>query len=162
VLLGAGRGTVAAAPIEQNPLVSTYRFVPVNLAANNPKVGLRWDGPNQSAPLTLQGTGRLTFGLTDNIASAASVFAYLYDVNAAGMGTLMSVTPFSVTGLTEKTSKYVSMSLSPAAWTVPAGDHVSLIIGAEDAKWTSVGQAGAVLGVLSTPTQPATLTLPTT
>jgi len=158
-LLGAGRVTGVGAPVEQSPLVSTYHFAVANLQAVSPVVTLRWDLAAEKKARIVQGTGKLSFGLTGN-GSAGSVFAYVYDVNPAGLGTLMSVTPLSVTGLSKTTPRYVSMSLTPTAWTVPAGDHVSLVLSATDGKWTSRGQVGGVLGVTSTPSHPAQLTLP--
>lgn len=158
-LLGAGPATGVSAPLEQSPLVSTYRFPVANLKTVNPVVGLRWDLPAQTSPRVVQGTAQLSFAMTGN-APAASVFAYLYDVNPAGVATLMSVTPLSLNDLSKTTPKHVSMAFTPTAWTVAKGDHVSVVLTARDPKWTSLGKAGEVVGVASTPSHPAQLTLP--
>lgn len=160
VLLGAGRPTVAAAPLEQLTLTQPYRFASTNLSSVDPLVGLRWDEPAVSAPLVLQGSARVTFALTGN-EPAGSVFAYLYDVSPSGAATLITVAPDSLTGLSKNSARGVTILLTPTAWTVPAGDHVALVLGAGDAKWTSLGQVGGVLGVSSSSAHPATLTLPT-
>jgi len=158
-LLGAGRATGVGAPLEQSPLVSTYHFATANMEAINPVVGLRWDLAAEKKPRVVEGTGQVSFGLPGN-EPAASVFAYLYDVTPSGAATLISVTPLSVTGLSTTTPKYVTMSFTPTAWTVQPGDHVSAVLTATDAKWTSQGKVGAVVGVTSTPSHPARLTLP--
>lgn len=158
-LLGAGQQTVANAPVEDINLLRPYTFPVVNLATISPMVGLRWDEPVQSSPRLVQGTGQLTFGLTGNEPSG-SVFAYLYDVSPHGGATLMSVTPYSATGLSGTTPRQVSFALRPTVWTVPSGDHLSLVLTAADPKWTAAGRVGGILGVTSTPAGPAKLALP--
>ena len=157
--LGAGRISVVGAPLEQLTLDSPYRFTSVDLATLNPLYDLRWDEPVATSPQVIQGNSVVTLGLLAN-KSTASLFAYLYDVSPSGFGTMISATPLSVTGLSETVPKTVSLTPVPSAWTIPAGDHVALIVGGSDAKWTSISQVGEVLAVHASPSQPATLTLP--
>ena len=155
-LIAAGHDTGAASPLEDLNLASPYSFATADLSKLDARTALHWDGAVLTSPQKLQGSGTLTVSLTGT-ASTSSFFAYLYDVKPSGVGTLMSVTPDTVTGLDRTSAKSVSLSLVPIDWTVPAGDHVTLVIDTDDAKWTSQAPAGSTLGISA----PSSLTLPT-
>ena len=154
--VAAGHDSLAASPYEDLDLVAPYRFTTVDLTGINPLAGLRWDEPAVSSPLVVQGTPSLSVSVTST-APTSTFFAYLYDVKPSGQGTLISVTPDTVTGLSRTSPTSVTLSLVPMAWTVPAGDHVSLVIDTVDTRWTTQAAVGTALGIGS----PSTLTLPT-
>ena len=156
--IGAGVATAAdAPPLLTNPL-ATFRFTTTNLTTLDPAHSDQWAGPTLTSPLTI--TGEPMVQLTVSDTSPRTGFAlYLYDVNAAGTGTLIDAMPATVTGAT--TAKTVNLHFDPMNWTVPADDHLGLVIDTIDRRWALVNKAGSSLTVASTSSAPAYLSMPT-
>jgi hypothetical protein len=97
----------------------------------------------------------------DAAAPSATFFAYLYDMSPAGVGRLMSVTPYTATGLTAGRPTTITLSLNPTSFTLRAGDHVALAIDTVDPRYHAVNRPGSTLTFSSSSADPALITLPT-
>ncbi|WP_338180055.1 alpha/beta fold hydrolase [Jatrophihabitans sp.] len=154
-LIATGIDTQAHTAPETVNLTAPYRFATANVAGIPTTSGLRWSSPEVTAPQTISGTPKLTMSVASTGASA-TFFAYLYDVSGTGLGTLMSTTPETITGLASGTPRSVSLDLTPVAWTLAAGHHLALVVDTVDARWSTRNAAGTTLAFSS----PAALSLP--
>jgi hypothetical protein len=68
-----------------------------------------------------------------------SLFAYLYDVDALGIGSLISHKPFTLRGATPGKHCRSTSGWRRRAWEVPAGHHLVLVIDTVDPRY--LGQA---------------------
>ncbi|MDT4931380.1 MAG: hypothetical protein QOF92_4247 [Pseudonocardiales bacterium] len=157
---GLTTGTDSAATSGQ-PLVFSglYQVPHAQLATMPTGQAFVWSGPAVTSPTLVSGTSSLHVSMASS-GPSVTVFAYLYDVGASGTGQLMSVTPFTATGLTPDTAHAVTISLQPTSWTLPAGDHLELIVDTVDLRYHSAAPAGSTLTVTSTASHPATLQVP--
>jgi putative CocE/NonD family hydrolase len=160
VNIDAGALIQAQSEPETRDLTVPYQFATANIDSIPTSAGLRWSSPALASALTVSGTSSVTLDVACT-ASTASFFVYLYDVAPTGVGKLMSVTPDTVTHLDPGTPRVVSLSLTPTSWTVPAGDHVALVLGTVDARWGSQNTPASTLTVSSSASSTAELSLPT-
>ncbi len=154
-----GTPTLATTPPIQIG-VATYRpatGVPVStLPANGAGV---WTGPTLTQGASIDGTPSLHMTVTPSTANA-TMFSYLYDVNANGLGTLITSAPYSLTDVTPGAAQIVDVALRPISWTVPAGHHLAFVVDTFDRRFTALGAVGRPL-VLSSPVgDPSRLTVP--
>jgi putative CocE/NonD family hydrolase len=119
--------------------------------------GVFWTGDPVPDSTVLDGVGRVSF-LVSSSTGTASLFAYLYDVDADGVSSLMSVTPYTVTGAT--VAKKVAFDLGPIGWTLAKGHRIGLVVDTADERWTSVSVPGSTVRISSAAAAPATLSLP--
>jgi predicted acyl esterase len=108
-----------------------------------------WDGPVYRSPATVVGKPRLSATVTSS-RSDTTLMAYLYDVNAAGVGALITHKPYTIRGT--KSAK-VDFDLESISWDVPAGHHLTLVVDSMDLRYTSESGPGTVKvqGSLSVP-----------
>jgi predicted acyl esterase len=153
-----GTDTAAASlPLTVN-LTAPYRFANADLTGLGAHSALLWTALTATAPLTVVGTCRLDIDVASS-SPTASFFVYLYDVLPGGGGTLMSVTPETVAGLTSSTATPLSIDLTPTAWTLPTGDRLMVVIDTVDGRWSSQSPLGSTIEVSSTLPNPASLSL---
>jgi hypothetical protein len=62
--------------------------------------------------------------------------------------------------LTPDTAHAVTISLQPTSWTLPAGNHLELIVDTVDLRFHSAAPAGSTLTMTSTASHPARLQVP--
>jgi predicted acyl esterase len=155
--IAAGTDTVATSGPSTS--LSTAPYQPPRAALTNidAQHGLVWSGGAFPQPTTMAGTPQLTVDVASST-GAATLFAYLYDVDAGGTGALMSVTPYTVTGARSATR--IAFALQPTAWTFAPGHRLALVIDTVDPRWLSAGGPGTTVTLSSTAAAPATLSLP--
>ncbi|TCO58253.1 CocE/NonD family hydrolase [Actinocrispum wychmicini] len=149
---GSGVGTVADSGI---PLLSGalqgYLKIPtgVVIPAVLPALAGIWNGPTYRTATTVVGKPRVTATVTST-ASNTSLFAYLYDVDALGIGSLITYKPYTIRGARTAT---VDFPLEAISWDVPAGHHLTLVVDTMDLRFTSASTAGLVKvsGTLTVP-----------
>jgi predicted acyl esterase len=140
---GSGVGTIADSGI---PLLSGalqgYLKIPTGVVIPAVLPGLAgiWNGPTYSKATTVVGKPHLTATVTSS-AENTSLFAYLYDVNALGVGSLITYKPYTVRGAKTATLDFPLESIS---WDVPAGHHLTLVVDTMDLRYTSESTAGLV------------------
>ncbi|MGH3523147.1 MAG: CocE/NonD family hydrolase C-terminal non-catalytic domain-containing protein, partial [Mycobacterium sp.] len=89
------------------------------------------------------------------VAAPASLFAYLYDVDAGGTGRLITTGTVTLTG-----AGPADINLEPISWTVPAGHHVSVVVDTVDPRYLGRSVPGSTVTIGSTAADPATLSVP--
>jgi predicted acyl esterase len=99
-----------------------------------------WNGPTYSKATTVVGKPRLTATVTST-ASNTTLFAYLYDVNALGIGSLITYKPYT---LRDARTATLDFPLETISWDVPAGHHLTLVVDTEDLRYTSESTLGLV------------------
>jgi predicted acyl esterase len=117
---------------------------------------LGWSTAPLEKPRLVSGTPRLHMRIASS-STSATIFTYLYEVNAAGLGALISAQPYTATDLTPGTARSVTVDLQPISWTVRAGDKIDLVVDTADPRFTSPTPAGTTVTLSSTASDPATL-----
>jgi predicted acyl esterase len=158
--LTAGSASPATSGIPQIFLGKPYVPPALVMAALKPSGALSWSLPAEKAAVRLTGQPVLHVGLGSTSADA-SVIAYLYDVTPAGVGSLVDHQAYTALGLSGGEQRAVDITMSPVAWTVPAGDHLAVVIDTVDSRYTSLTPRGAQITVWSSAAHPATLDVPT-
>ncbi|MFD1050195.1 CocE/NonD family hydrolase C-terminal non-catalytic domain-containing protein, partial [Kibdelosporangium lantanae] len=108
-----------------------------------------WNGPTYTKATTVVGKPRLTATVTST-AENTTLFAYLYDVNAVGIGSLITYKPYT---LRDTRTATLDFPLESISWDVPAGHHLALVVDTEDLRYTSESGIGLVKisGTLTVP-----------
>ncbi|MGW4382444.1 CocE/NonD family hydrolase C-terminal non-catalytic domain-containing protein [Kitasatospora sp. NPDC004531] len=115
-------------------------------------------------PLTAQGDeparrirGAATLRLTvRSSASSATLVAYLFDVAPDGAARLVTHEPYTATELEPGTDTAVDWQLQAAAYDLPAGHRLALVVNSRDPLYSTV----ALTGGTTTVSAPASLELP--
>jgi predicted acyl esterase len=94
-------------------------------------------------PLLISGAPEVQVNVAAD-APAVTLYAYLYDVDASGSGTLMSYAPATVS------HGAATIVFRPTSWTVVAGHHVELVIDTVDARYAAA-EPSATKVTLSSP-----------
>jgi putative CocE/NonD family hydrolase len=119
-----------------------------------------WTGPAAAQPTLISGEPHLRVNVTSS-GTAATFFAYLYDVDPVRGGCLISYAPYTSQSMNPGVAQTVDVDLGTIAWTMPAGHHLALVIDTVDARYANHNVPGTTLTFASTPAAPATFTLPT-
>jgi len=90
-----------------------------------------------------------------------SMFAYLYDTDALGIGKLITHAPYTLLGATPGQPRTIDINLQSTSWSVPPGHRLVLIVDTVDPRYR--GKSGLFDNlVFSSPsTSPSALTIPT-
>ena len=120
--------------------------------------GAVWSGPGYPKGLAVTGTPVLHATVTPSAANT-SLFAYLYDVDAFGAGSLITSTPYSILGATPGQARSVDIALQPISWIVPSGHHLALVVDTVDPRYTSSSGIGGGVTFSSPAGNPSTLTV---
>lgn len=155
--LAADVPTPADAGPQQLTTGAPYRAPTVTLGGIPRTAAAVWSGTALPAATLVTGSPHVQVTVR-TAAPAGSLFAYLYDVDAAGRGELMSYGAVTVTGA-QAATRPVDIALGPISWTVPAGDHVALVIDSADTRYLGRSVAGSTITLFSPATDPATLSL---
>ncbi len=117
----------------------------------------------QSAPyakgLQLRGAARLHTAVTASTPKG-SAFAYLYDVNALGVGKLISHAPQSWSGRQPGHAFPLDVTLFPTAYDLPAGHRLALVLDTADPLYGGSTPRGSSVSFGSPADGPAELALP--
>lgn len=156
--IAAGVNTVAeTAPIQYSVAYKQLAGVDVgSLAGAN---SLLWNGATLPTATLVNGSPTLQLTVTPS-AMTTSLFAYLYDVDAAGVGTLMTYEPYTLLDVPAGQPVRVAMTLQPTSWTVAAGHHLSLAIDTVDGRYMPLSRTGSTLTFSSSAAVPAAFTVP--
>lgn len=155
-----GLNTPAETSYEQSDLTDPYRVPTVAASAFSDYFSFVWNGADLVAPQSLVGSPTLRLTVAAN-QSSVSMTAYLYDVDAAGTASFMTVAPMTQTALTADTNKTITLSFQPIAWTLATGHHLSLVVDSADHRWSSSNVTKTTLVITSTTDRPCQLILPT-
>jgi predicted acyl esterase len=121
--------------------------------------GAVWQSAALSSTDHVRGAPALNVTITPS-ASTGTVYAYLYDVNWADDGTLVSYLPYTYTNATPGKPLAVNAQLLTAAYDIPAGDSIGLVIDTKDPLFYDADQSGSKVTFSSPVGSPSTLSLP--
>ncbi|WP_369368610.1 CocE/NonD family hydrolase [Streptomyces sp. CG4] len=117
----------------------------------------------QSAPYPslqrIRGVVRLHTTVTSS-ASQGTVFAYLYDVNALGVGKLISHAPQSWSGRAPGQAFPLDVALFATAYDLPTGHRLALVLDTKDPAYGDSTQLGSDVSFSSPQTDQSRLVLP--
>lgn len=118
-----------------------------------------WSGPRYSSTTVLSGAPELHVTVTPSAADG-SLYAYLYDVDALGAGSLVSHKPYSIRGAVPGQRRSLDLRLEATSWEVPAGHHLVLVVDTVDPRYLGVSGPGSV-SFSSPASDPSWLRVPT-
>jgi predicted acyl esterase len=121
--------------------------------------GAIWQSSALGSAEHIRGEPALDVTITPS-ASSGTLFAYLYDVNWLDDGSLISYVPYSYTGATPGAPLTISVPMQYAAYDVPAGDSLGLVIDTKDPLFLDQDQSGSTLAFSGTGSAPSTVTVP--
>ncbi len=107
--------------------------VPITVSTSliNVVNGIVYQSTALSSGIKLRGIPKLNIWITPSRAQAELV-VYLYDVDALGIGTLITHGPVSLHSATPGKTIQLAMELSATAWNVPAGHKLAIAIDTYD------------------------------
>ncbi|MEU9119944.1 CocE/NonD family hydrolase [Streptomyces sp. NPDC048506] len=118
-----------------------------------------WQSDPGAAVQHIRGAARLHTTVTAS-AAQGTAFAYLYDVNALGVGKLISHAPQSWSGQRPGRAFPLDVSLFTTAYDLPAGHRLALVVDTKDPLYGGRTPRGSTVSFGSTATDPSELTLP--
>lgn len=149
---GATSGTMQLVPS------TNYKVPTALMAAIKQSDAFIWNGPELSNPVVLGGTPSVTLSLSST-SKIATIYLHLYDVNGAGQGSLIDFQPYTATGLSPTKPRQVTIPMQPTSWSLPSGDHLTLVIDTFDQRYQSMTPAGNSVTVSSTRSAPSTFSV---
>jgi len=114
-----------------------------------------WQSDAMSSELKLRGAANINLTFTPS-ASSGTLYAYLYDVNWADDGTLISYVPYTYLDATPGVPTTISAQLITAAYDIPSGDSIAVVVGTKDPLFLDNDQSGSTV----TFGGPSSVTLP--
>ncbi|MFF1820462.1 CocE/NonD family hydrolase [Kribbella sp. NPDC058245] len=118
-----------------------------------------WTGEVYPDRTLINGSPRLSFTATPSVKDT-SLFAYLYDVNALGVGSLISHKPLTLRGATPGKAVPIDLRLEATSWEVPAGHHLTLVVDTVDPRYLGRSSVGSSVTFSSPANSPAYLSVP--
>ncbi|GAA2386077.1 CocE/NonD family hydrolase [Streptomyces glaucosporus] len=118
-----------------------------------------WTSQRHAAEQRIRGTVKLRTTVTSNESSGTFV-AHLYDVNALGVGKLVTHAPFTFHGKEPGKAFGVDLELFSTAYDVPAGHRLALVIDTVDPLYAEHNPAGAKLAFSSPEKRPSYVEIP--
>jgi predicted acyl esterase len=118
-----------------------------------------WQSGTYAAEQRIRGTVRLHTTVTPSAAMGTFV-AYVYDVNALGVGKLVTHAPYTFTGRTPGEPFGVDLDLFSTAYDVPAGHHLAVVVDTADPLYIQHNPSGATVTFSSPASDPSWLSVP--
>ncbi|MFG1905112.1 CocE/NonD family hydrolase [Kribbella sp. NPDC048928] len=118
-----------------------------------------WSGPAVDQKTVVNGAPKLHVTVKPSAAST-SLFAYLYDVDALGVGSLITHKPYTLRGATPGRAVPIDVQLEATSWEVPAGHHLVLIVDTVDPRYLGRSVVGSTVTFSSPAGDPAWVSVP--
>ena len=118
-----------------------------------------WSGPTFGSATVVNGTPKLHVTVEPSAANT-SLFAYLYDVDALGVGSLISHKPYTLRGATPGKAVPLEMRLEATSWEVPAGHHLVLVVDTVDPRYLGRSVIGSTVTFSSPAADPSWISVP--
>ncbi|QFZ16757.1 CocE/NonD family hydrolase [Saccharothrix syringae] len=142
--IGAGRPTIAeSGTVLLSGALQGYFRVPVGVSTPliDRSAAAVWHTPVRWTPTTVSGTPRARLTVTPS-ADRTTLYAYLYEVNALGLGALVTHKPVTLAGTG---TRVVDLDLEPVVWRVGAGNRLVLVVDTVDARYRGTSTPGATV-----------------
>ncbi|MDF9816447.1 CocE/NonD family hydrolase [Streptomyces sp. SPB162] len=118
-----------------------------------------WQSAAYGSAQHVRGTATLHTTLTPSAANG-TVIAYLYDVDALGIGKLVTHAPYTWVGRTPGKAFTIDLDLLSTAYDVPAGHRLALVVDTVDPLYIEQNPAFATVTVSSPSADPSWLSVP--
>jgi putative CocE/NonD family hydrolase len=118
-----------------------------------------WSGPAFDRATVVNGSPRLHVTVRPSAAST-SLFAYLYDVDALGVGSLISHKPYTLRGVTPGKPVSLDVRMEATSWEVPAGHHLVVVVDTVDPRYLGRSVVGSTVTFSSPVGDPSWLRVP--
>nr|WP_202885635.1 CocE/NonD family hydrolase [Kribbella sandramycini] len=118
-----------------------------------------WSGRPAERTTIVNGSPELRFTATPSVKDT-SLFAYLYDVNALGVGSLISHKPLTLRGATPGQAVSIDLRMEATSWEVPVGNRLVLVVDTVDPRYLGRSSVGSTVTFSSPAGDPSTLTVP--
>ncbi|GAB2660934.1 CocE/NonD family hydrolase [Kribbella swartbergensis] len=118
-----------------------------------------WSGPVYTSGAVVNGMPELHLTVKPS-GPDTSLFAYLYDVDALGVGSLISHKPFTLRGATPGQAVPIDVRLETTSWEVPAGHHLVLVVDTVDPRYLGRSAIGTTVTFSSPAGDPSRLSIP--
>jgi predicted acyl esterase len=155
--------TASTGPIPiLSPLMETFGLPVINhMATILPGNGVRYEGELLKAPLKLRGSPQLKLKARPG-QSRGMLVAYLYDVNLAGFGTLVTYGARALHWATPGQATDWSFDMNAIAYDVPAGHRLVLVFDTADSLYGAPVHWGQrfTVSLPFSPSAPMSMTLP--
>jgi predicted acyl esterase len=118
-----------------------------------------WSGPVYTSGTIVNGAPKLHVTVTPS-SPDTSLFAYLYDVDALGVGSLISHKPVTLRGATPGNAVPLDLRLEATSWEVAAGHHLVLVVDTVDPRYLGRSAIGTSVVFSSPAGNPSYVTIP--
>lgn len=118
-----------------------------------------WESGAASTPQRIRGSVRVHLGVVPGD-DQGSLIAYLYDVDALGVGRLVAHDPYTFVNRTAGTPFTADFALQATAYDVPAGHRLALVVDTVDPLYITHNAAGTTLGFDSPAADPSWISVP--
>lgn len=145
--ISVGTGTCAAGgTLEASGLLTQFLDAPPQcwLPVIDRNDAAVWQTGAMNTTEHLRGDASLHLTFTPS-ASSGTLYAYLYDVNWADNGKLISYLPYTYSGATPGKATSLDAQFLTAAYDIPSGDSVALVIGTKDPLFLDADQSGSTV-----------------
>lgn len=115
-----------------------------------------WSGPVYTSGAVVNGTPKLHLTVKPS-GPNTSLFAYLYDVDALGVGSLISHKPITLQGTS---TVAIDLRLEATSWEVPAGHHLVLAVDTVDPRYRGRSTIGTSVTFSSPAGDPSWISVP--
>lgn len=141
-------------------LLSGFELFPITTPALVTRAnGVVYNGQALGSALKLRGVPKVQIQVKPNQARA-QIVAYLYDVDAFGVGTLITQGARSVHWATPAAELSFSIEMHMMSYNVPKGHHLSLVVDTQDAHYGAVSPDVFSLDIRFASNKVSTLTIP--
>ncbi|GHJ41921.1 CocE/NonD family hydrolase C-terminal non-catalytic domain-containing protein [Streptomyces sp. TS71-3] len=121
---------------------------------------LVWSTEALAGGRRIRGAAKVRLSVRVDETDAATLVAYLFDVARDGSAQLIAHEPFTATGLSAGADRTVSWTLQPAAYDLPDGHRLALVVNSHDKLYAFTGKKDSTTTVTSLPGEEAVLELP--
>lgn len=118
-----------------------------------------WSGPVYPKGAVVNGAPKLHLTVKPS-GPDTSLFAYLYDVDGLGIGSLISHKPFTLRGATPGEPVPIDLRLEATSWEVPAGHHLVLVVDTVDPRYLGRSAIGKTVTFSSPAGDPSSISIP--
>jgi predicted acyl esterase len=117
-----------------------------------------WVGPMATQTQNLTGMPSLQLTVTPT-SNQLTLVAYLYDVDASGIGQLITWKPYTITHVAAGVPQTIAMNLEATDWQVNPGDQLALVIDTDDLRYAGVTPLNSEMTFSASTAVPSTLTV---
>ncbi|WP_405750783.1 alpha/beta fold hydrolase [Streptomyces sp. NBC_00012] len=121
---------------------------------------LLWSTEALTGGRRIRGATTIRLSIRSDEADAATLVAYLFDVAADDSARLITHEPFTTTDLRPGTDRTVSWALQPAAYDLPDGHRLALVVNSRDKLYAFTGKQDSTTTITSLTGEEAVLELP--